>query len=167
MASLDVSDWIAIAALVVSILSAFFAWAASSKANKLARENTSIQNGLIELELRQAIEGSKSKINDVGIIMAPFKAKSNKGTISDEDKETLSIYDKNLDAAIQTMLNTYDDACSKYLDGKVDKVRFRKNYHIEIRNLLERTELKEYFDPLTSRYKPILKVYDEWNNQER
>ena len=167
MASLDVSDWIAIAALVVSILSAIFAWIASSKANKLARENTNIQHGLIELELRQAIEGSNSKINDVGIIMAPLKAKSNKGTISDEDKETLSIYDKSLDAAIQIMLNTYDDACSKYLDGKVDKVRFKKNYHIEIRNLLESQELKEYFDPLTSRYKPILKVYDEWNNQER
>ena len=167
MANLNPSDWIAIAALVVSILSAIFAWVASSKANKLTRENTNIQYGLIELELRQALEGAKSKINDVGIIMAPLKAKSNKGTISDEDKETLSIYDKSLDAAIQTMLNTYDDACSKYLDDKVDRVRFRKNYHIEIRNLLERLELKEYFDPLTSRYKPILKVYDEWNNQER
>jgi len=167
MGNLEPSDWIAIAALIVSILSAVFAWVASSKANKLSRENTNIQHGLIELELRQAIEGSKSKINDVGIIMAPLKAKSNKGTISDEDKETLSIYDKNLDAAIQTMLNTYDDACSKYLDDKVDRVRFKKNYHIEIRNLLERQELKEYFDPLTSRYKPILKVYDEWNNQER
>jgi hypothetical protein len=167
MENLEPSDWIAIAALIVSILSAVFAWVASNKANKLAKENTNIQHGLIELELRQAIEGSKSKINDVGIIMAPLKAKSNKGTISEEDKEILSIYDKNLDAAIQTMLNTYDDACSKYLDYKVDRVRFKKNYHIEIRNLLERQELKEYFDPLTSRYKPILKVYDEWNNQER
>jgi hypothetical protein len=167
MMNLNTSEWTAIAALFVSILAAIFAWVASSKANRLARENTNIQHGLIELELRQAIEGAKSKINDVGIIMAPLKAKSNKGTISEEDKETLSIYDKSLDATIQAMLNTYDDACSKYLDSKVDIVRFKKNYHIEIRNLIERQELKEYFDPLTSRYKPILKVYDEWNNQER
>lgn len=167
MEKLSASDWIAFAALAVSIFSAIFAWVASSKSNKLARENTNIQHGLIELEVRQAIEGSKSKINEIGMTMAPLKSKSNQGTISGEEKETLSIYDKSFDAAIQTMLNTYDDACSKYLDEKVDKARFKKNYHIEIRNLLESPEMKKFFDPLTSRYKPIIKVYDEWNNEER
>jgi hypothetical protein len=165
--TIQISDVIAFFSLIVAIAAALFSWLASSKANQLSRENTNIQHGLIELEVRQSVEGAKSKINDISIIMAPLKAKSIKNTISEEEKETFAIYEKNFDAAIQTMLNTYDGACSKYIDCKVDKVRFKKDYHIEIRNLLERPELKEYFDPLTSRYKPILKVYDEWNNHER
>ena len=101
------------------------------------------------------------------MIMAPLKSKSNARTISDEEKETLKIYDKNLDSSIESMLNTYDDACAKYLDKKIDKIRFKKTFHVEIRNLIENTDLKKYFDPVNSRYKPILKVYNEWENHEQ
>ena len=157
---------ISVFSLIVSIVSVIFARKSSTKANDIASDNLRLQHGLVELELSQAIEGSKAKINELGVIMAPFVAKRNKGTLSEEEQETLKIYDKNLNAYIQSLLNTYDAACSKYIDGKLDKVRFKKNYQVEIRNLLENDELKEYFDPITSRYKPILVVYNEWENSE-
>ncbi|WP_354624508.1 hypothetical protein [Psychromonas sp. MME2] len=121
---------------------------------------------MVELEMRQAIENAKSKVNEINIIMAPLIAKQDAGNIDDEGEFTLKSYSKSFNAAVQTLMNTYDDACSKYIDNKVDKNRFKKNYKYEIRNLLENKELKEYFDPLTSRYKPILNVYTEWENSE-
>lgn len=166
MAIQNEPDWVSLASLAVSFCAAFFSWAASRKANDLSKENTSIQNGIIELEIRQAIENASAKINDIAMIMAPLTAKNTRGTLSDEEKETLQIYNKSLDAATQSFLNTYDGACSKYLDGKIDKLRFKKDYHVEIRNLLENQDLKPYFDSITSKYKPILLVYNEWENHE-
>ncbi|MGR2840669.1 hypothetical protein ABMX64_22135 [Vibrio vulnificus] len=165
--SLELSDIVAFGSLLVSIGAAYFAKTSSKAANKISKENLDLQHGMVELEMRQAIENAKSKVNDISIVMAPLVAReeSEQG-LSIEDTKTLEIYRKNFNAAVQTLMNTYDDACSKYIDGKVDKVRFKKNYRYEIRNLLENKELKEYFDPLTSRYKPILNVYTEWDNME-
>ena len=56
---------------------------------------------------------------------------------------------------------------TKYLDEKIDKVRFKKSYHTEIRQLVESEKLQSYFNPVTSKFKGILKVYDEWNNLEK
>ncbi|TKE91266.1 hypothetical protein FCV44_19485 [Vibrio kanaloae] len=165
--SLEPSDFVAFGSFLVSIGAAYFAKASSKAANKISKENLDLQHGMVELEMRQAIENAKSKVNDISIIMAPLVAREeSEQNLSVEDTKTLEIYRKNFNAAVQTFMNTYDDACSKYIDGKVDKVRFKKNYRYEIRNLLENKELKEYFDPLTSRYKPILNVYTEWENME-
>lgn len=156
-----------IAPILISILSLLVAAGSFLFSIFAKRKADKIQHGFIELGMRQAIENSKARLNDVAMIMAPFKAKENNKKITDEEKETLRIYDKNLDAATQSLLNTYDDACSKYLDNKIDKDRFKKSYHVEIRNLLNNENLKKYFDPLTSTYKPILGVYNEWENLER
>ncbi|WP_102313314.1 hypothetical protein BCV29_17990 [Vibrio cyclitrophicus] len=165
--SIELSDIVAFGSLLVSIGAAYFAKTSSKAANQISKENLDLQHGMVELEMRQAIENAKSKVNDISIVMAPLVAReeSEQG-LSVEDAKTLEIYRKNFNAAVQTLMNTYDDACSKYIDSKVDKVRFKKNYRYEIRNLLENKELKEYFDPLTSRYKPILNVYTEWENME-
>lgn len=165
--SLELSDFIAFGSLLVSIGAAYFAKTSSKAANDISKENLDLQHGMVELEMRQAIENAKSKVNDISIVMAPLVAREEgEQAFSAEDAKTLDIYRKNFNAAVQTLMNTYDDACSKYIDGKVDKVRFKKNYRYEIRNLLENKELKEYFEPLTSRYKPIINVYTEWENME-
>lgn len=98
--------------------------------------------------------------------MVPLVSKEKVGNIANEDKEALELYRKNFNAATQTLINYYDSACSKYTDGKVDKVRFKKSYKNEIRKLVENKDLNEYFDPLTSSYKPILNVYTEWEHLE-
>lgn len=168
--SIGLSEIIACASLIVAIWAAYFAKTSSSAANQIAKKNLDLQLGMVELEMRQAIENAKSKVNEVSVLMAPLVAREDSEEenehLSSSEKKTLDIYRKNFNAAVQTLMNTYDDACSKYIDGKVDKVRFKKNYRYEIRNLLENGDLKEYFNPLTSRYKPILNVYTEWENME-
>ncbi|MEZ8577979.1 hypothetical protein AB6C82_24520 [Vibrio splendidus] len=160
---------IAFISLIVSIGAIIFARKSSKAANNIAKENLTLQHGMVELEMRTSIENAKSKISDITMIMAPLvaKEKENADSMTGEEKETLNIYQKSFDSAVQTLMNTYDDACAKYIDGKVDKERFVKNYRVEIRRLLESEELKKYFDPLTSSYKPILKVYGEWENLEQ
>ncbi|EHH1036961.1 hypothetical protein J7077_004161 [Vibrio parahaemolyticus] len=164
--NLEFSDFVSVVSLLVSIAAVFFAKKSSKAAHDIAEKNLNLQHGMVELEMRQAIENAKSKVNEISVVMAPLVAKEEKSKLNEEDEGTLKIYRKNLDAAVQTLMNTYDDACSKYIDGKVDKVRFKKNYKYEIRNLLENKDLKEHFDPLTSRYKPILNVYTEWESME-
>ena len=80
-----------------------------------------------------------------------------------DDKDILS---QAFNSAIESNLNAYEEACAKYLDNKVDKERFKRNYSVEIRQLVENTNYKKYFDATTSPYKCILKVYNEWNNLE-
>lgn len=84
-----------------------------------------------------------------------------------EDEEALyDFHKKALDSGIESMLNQYDDACAKYIDGKIDKNRFKKTYNKEIRNIVENKEFTDYFNPTTSNYKPILIVYKEWFDLE-
>ena len=64
-------------------------------------------------------------------------------------------------------INAYEEACAKYLDKKVDRKRFQKMYRVEVPQLVEKPELKDYFDAITSRYKAILKVYEMWENAEK
>lgn len=84
-----------------------------------------------------------------------------------EEERQLEIYQRNFKAAVESNINAYEEACAKYLDGKVDRRRFEKNYRVPLRQLVETAELKEYFDAVTSRYKAILKVYDQWENLEK
>jgi len=161
------SDVIASLSLVVSFGAVLFAKSSSTKANTIAQENLNLQHGMVELEISQSIENAKSNVNDISIIMVPLVSRERLKTTSSEDDETLELYRKNFNAATQTLINYYDSACSKYIDGKVDKVRFKKSYKNEIRKLVENDDFKEYFNPLTSSYKPILNVYSEWEDLEK
>jgi hypothetical protein len=95
--------------------------------------------------------------------LAPLLCKKDK-TI--EEQEQLKIYERMFNEAVESNLNAYESACSKYIDGKTDKERFIKLYKVEIRQLVEEPELKQYFDALTTRYKAITTVYNEWENLE-
>ncbi|WP_143485914.1 hypothetical protein [Pseudomonas sp. PA15(2017)] len=160
------SEAIAFLSLITSVGAVIFAKQSNEKANAIAQENLSLQHAMVELEISQSIENAKSKINEIALIMVPFVAKEKANALSSEDVEALSLYRKNFNAATQTLINYYDSACSKYADGKVDKIRFRKTYKTEIRRLVENEDLQEYFNPLTSSYKPILNIYKEWEHLE-
>lgn len=153
--------------LLVAVISIIISKKASSKSNEIAKENLNLQNAMVEMNLRQAVENANNKANDITMIIAPLIAKKKNNTLSGEEATTLKLYGNNLTAATQTMLNTYENACTKYLDGRIDKVRFKKDFHIEIQNLVKKKELSEYFNTRSSSYKAILKVYDEWFDLEK
>jgi len=158
---------ISVLSLLLSIVAFCYSFKATKKASAIANDNLNIQYGMIELEVRKAIENATNNINNFAVLMMPLGSKEAKGTITDEEKHTLVGYMKILKSHIQTMLNNYESACAKYLDCKIDKSRFKKEYKDEIRNLFEDKNSKEYLTPPASKYKAIIKVYDEWENLEK
>lgn len=143
---------VSVISVLISIVSIIFSYHAAKKANSIAAEQKMISQGQIELEIHQMISQTKRDVLDIAL-----KIQGDQTGIVQQAFET----------AREMNLNAYDEACSKYLDGKVDKERFKKNYHVEIRQLVENTNNKDKFDAVTSKYKCILAVYDEWNNLEK
>lgn len=135
--------------LVISLISLV----KSIKANKISQEANKVSQGEIELNIYQMINQTKKDVRDITLTIA------NKC----DDKDILS---QAFNSAIESNLNAYEEACAKYLDNKVDKECFKRNYSVEIRQLVENTKYKKYFDATTSPYKCILKVYNEWNDLE-
>ena len=130
---------VSVISALISIVSIIFSHRASKKANSIAAEQKMIsQTKRDVLDIALKIQG-----NQTGIVQQAFET------------------------AREMNLNAYEEACSKYLDGKVDKERFKKNYHVEIRQLVENANNKDKFNAVTSKYKCILAVYAEWNNLEK
>ncbi len=162
-----ISALFALGSLIVSIISLV----KSNNVSKLTLNKSEIQNmismGNLELSVSERISNSRDKVGDITMIISPLIGKKKTGMLSDSELNTLEAQKKVLDSAIENNINSYEDACSKYIDGKIDRVRFKKTYYTEIRQLVERKNLEHYFNPITSNYKAILKVYDEWNNLEK
>ena len=149
-----------LAAIIVASFSALFAlgsvvfsYRASKKANDIAAEQTMISQGQIELQIHQILSQTKRHLLDLALKL--------------QGDQSADIIRQAFETARELNLNAYDEACSKYLDGKVDRERFKKNYHVEIRQLVEDENNREKFNPVTSRYKCILLVYNEWNDLEK
>ncbi len=136
------ADWVAIGISILAFLFSLFSFFKSNALNK----------GQVEMQIREMISSAKWRYSDLGIQFA----KDNQNTI----------LEKSIIAALEDVLNAYDEACAKYLDNKVDKERFKKLYINEIRNLVEDEATKQYYGMPQSKFKATLKVYNKWNNFE-
>jgi len=149
-----------IVSAAISLLALFFTYRANSKANKIAlenaklsAENTRLSNGNLEIQLREMISGSNKLLCSV---LQSLYSKE------DDPDEKKGLETSMMKLADQEILNAYEEACMKYLDGKVDKERFKNTYVDEIRKIVKNNEAK--FG--TTSYTAISKVYKEWNDLE-
>lgn len=146
------SNVIAGLALVVSIISLVKSNSTSKAANKLTEAANDLTKGQVEMQIREMITSAKARYADIAIQLS-----------KDNDNETLI---SSMFAALEDVLNAYDEACSKYIDKKVDVSRFKKLYITEIRNLVEDDNTKSFYFMPQSRFQATVKVYREWNNLE-
>jgi hypothetical protein len=143
---------ISVGALIISII-ALIKSVSSTSAN-------------IELMINERITNTKDKVNEVAMQMAPLLSKDKDKRTAEEEGQ-LEMLRKVYDSAVESNLNAYEEACAKYLDRKVDRKRFKKTYKTEIRQLVEDDSLRDRFEPLTSKFKAIMRIYDEWENLEK
>lgn len=148
---MTVYEIIAVIVSVIGLLVSIYSIIRANNAHKIAQ-------GQIELNIHQLLNQTKKDEMEISMMIAQK---------SSNNDETVKILENALKSAMERTVNAYEEACAKYLDGKVDKERFKKNYHIEIRQLVEDNNYKKYFDSTTSSYKAILKVYKEWNDLEK
>ncbi|MEG0237829.1 hypothetical protein [Cetobacterium sp.] len=115
-------------------------------------KNRKIAEAQVELQIHTKIVDSKKDINK-------FIYESNKN-----DKKIKILI---MESLIENELNTYEEACNKYLDNKIDKKRFRKSYLNEIQALFNAQSTKGKLTDYTSKYNAIRKVNEEWNNLKK
>jgi len=110
----------------------------------ISKKNT----GFNEIQIREIINNAFYKINESSINL-------------DQDPTNIT-YQRIFFSHVECYLNIYDDLCGTYLDGKIDKKRFEKNYKDELINLVTDEMFKDYYKPedqLKSKYKKTWKVY--------
>lgn len=160
-------------ALIVAIISLIRAHRSDAvsgevarRMESLARTTAALEMANVELFMNERITNTKEKVAEISLQMTPLLSKQNR---SSEEDAQIEVFIRIFDAAVENNLNAYEETCAKYLDGKIDKERFIRTYRREIRQLVENESFKEkdYFDGVTSPYKAILKVYDEWENLEK
>lgn len=158
---------LSIITVIVSIIALFISINANKKSDitakentKIANENTRIANGTIELQIRKMISESRRHLSSC--LHEYYVVNQNSKSTDDLKTAANQLYED----AKQDFLNTYEEACSKYLDNKVDQDRFFKTYSREIKNIVEKEPYKPVFDSFSSVYTAIKKVYEKWYNHE-
>ena len=70
------------------------------------------------------------------------------------------------DALAQSVLNTYEIACQRFLDGKLDTVRFEKTYSARLKKIRSSEPYKGFIDGGNFNYSALIKVNEKLNNKE-
>lgn len=163
---MELKDWLGPAISgVAALTSGIFALLAYSSANK----SRGIAMGQAETSLRGAISTTRQRFRDVVLKVVEVRAGRRDDDLNAADKRQLATLDAALREAVEDHLNAYEDACAKYNDGKIDKVRFRRMYEEEIRGLCrnENQAIRSLLHPSdTSKFNVIWSVYREWHHNE-
>lgn len=145
---------ISVVALAISAFSAGYTYISNKKTRQLGYAN-------IESTIANDIRSTENRVADLSVDLNEYRESQN---VSQKVLEAKNLRYKQ---AVESMLNAYEESCTKYLDNKIDKKRFKKSYSTAIRNVVEADQLSEYMDSVKSPYKAILKVYKEWHDLEK
>lgn len=150
------TNWEAIAAVV----SAAIAVISALVSIYFAHRSQAAQSGGLELEIRASIRDTRARVRELS--MANIKTLTANADNPDGGDPHYKAIKLAFDEAVEDNLNAYDEACAKYLDGKVDKTRFKKNYENEIRELFDAAPLQKFLGGKNSRFYNLDRVYKLW-----
>ena len=100
------------------------------QSNNKAEEAIKLSQGAIELEVRNSMSDARKRVDDFGLEFQKFKL--------DYPEANFKAHQKNFKSVLENYYNVYDNTCSLYLDNKIDRNRFKKDYKKEICNLFEK-----------------------------
>lgn len=140
------SDIISVVIGVTTFITTCTTISLSFRYNKLVK-------GQVEMQIRERITNARIRYEDLAI-----------AHVKELEEELIK---KVFESAKEEFLNSYEEACQKYLDKKIDTKRFKKTYTNEIRKIVENENFKEKYDTQSTPYKATVKVYQEWFNLEK
>lgn len=161
-----------LASLIISIISLATAIWAASTSKKASDKVIQISMGELEKSIRDLISQTRKNMEDKSVLVMNLLKGRKPSELEKKQRTTLEGFKKAYASAVEGWLNAYEEACAKYLDEKIDKDRFRRNYKREIRYIVEtrRRENKEVYELIhpegTSHYQSVWGVYREWENVE-
>lgn len=157
---MDKSAWISLASCIIAFFSAVWAFISSNKSAKAA-------SAQLETSIRSEITNVTKQIMDLALEISKYNSECPEDTRTEAQKSHMLVLKQQWKVVNENYLNTVEEACSKYLDNKIDKVRFKKSYINELGNIAKKEQFHIHMHPQgTSNYKAIWKVYEEWFNLE-
>jgi hypothetical protein len=143
---------------IIAIIISIFALLISSYSY---RRSTSIANANLELNIYNMIRNSKSNLHEISKQLM---------FLENDDKKKLEYADKIYASLVEDLITSYEGACTKYLDNKVDRKRFEKNLKHDIQKIVEDEDINKIVDfnkqHTRREYGAILKVYSKWFDKE-
>lgn len=138
----------------------------AQKAHDAAERSILISLGQSETALRQGVIEAQNATKEAAAAIHNFVAGRTKSQLKAPELRMFDGLENQFYAAIEQEFTMYDMACRQYLESKVDRVAFVKDYTKEVRRLCE--ESKDPYPRLrgilpTSPYKNLWAVYSEWN----
>ena len=169
MSDTSMADWIALAvsaaSMIVGVASALYARNANLQANQALK----LSSGEAETNLREAIQIARRRFEDVLAeseeLRAEFQSAGDDAT-RERIKFRLEPKKKRMNSAIEGLFSAYDSACRRYLEQKIDRESFKREFLDEIRDVVSDEPFKSRFDEQRERrrgtYQFVVRVYDEW-----
>lgn len=147
-------DYIYIAGVGVSVISAIIALIAAYRTNKRDL------NSLGDSELKTFEMIAKAELEFARFNMEIIEAE--KESVDGLSQAKTMFYN----ALAQSVLNTYEIACQRFLDGKLDTVRFEKTYSARLKKIRSSEPYKGFIDGGNFNYSALIKVNEKLNNKE-
>jgi hypothetical protein len=151
--------------LGVSVIAILKSSSASSAANTIAAENLKLMHAQVEIDLRNQINESRRSVEEFYESNGDFLARAI-GSLTEEEQRKRERLKSSAASLIEGYVSALDTACQKYIDGKIDKIRFKKGYQREVRQAVQDESHKDFFR-VGHGYHALIRVYDEWENPER
>lgn len=156
-------DWIAAGALVVAFASlavAIIALQRTSGHNATIRQFASATP---DIALAGQMNQARQTITSITLKMAEITKGKPDDKLTDKERQQLLDLDPIYAQAVETLHKSYDLACRLYLDGSVDRSRFRSQYERDVRKFFEEgTAADKEVLGITTPYTALRAVYIEW-----
>jgi len=164
-----ISSLVATSNLIFAIVIGILTYKNSQKLKEFQEKSSNDMQELQEKNLRLNMAQTELYIQELLVsarkIFLDMTLEKLKLEIEPNNKIQVELSDSLMKHTLQEVLNSYEIACMKYLDSKVDKDRFKKTYIKELRELFTNIGYKILLDERNS-YQAIKKVNEEWNNLE-
>ena len=129
---------ISVGSLIVAVVAIMKAASAHKEALKLDQAQIRLHEGQVENEVRSAIVVAKHRYEDVVLQCLP-------AVLSDPVKEIKETALSTIESAEEGYRNSYEAACERYYDKKIDQERFKKSYSRGIQEVVEKPQWRDLY----------------------
>lgn len=124
----------------------------------MQQSSLNLQEAALESQLNSSISSAVAGVQQA---VTALSTKS----LGDAD---YALFKQHYKTAQEVWLNAYDQACLSYRESKLNQVTFQKAYEVQIRNIMNNSELEDFFNPeATSNYQSIIAVFRKWDTSRR
>lgn len=142
-------------AIIISVWDRISNNAANKKSDIKAEKALKLAQGVTEIEIRNSISQARHRVDSFAVELKKFKIDNPTADLISHQTLFYSI--------LEDFINQYDRACMLYLDDKIDRKRFKKEYKQELVNLVENGKYKtKYFSENNLRFESIISVYEKF-----